>query len=188
MASGIVRHRRRQAGNAGAPSSMQPGEIAINEIDGIVYYGQGVSSGNSDLASTIISIAGAAKQNINSNLTALSNLVGSADTIPYFTAPNTLSTSGLTSFSRTLLSQATAAAARSSLGSAASGSNSDITALTGLTTALSVAQGGTGSKTASDARTALGLGTIATQAANGVNITGGTISGVTFDSIDGGTF
>lgn len=38
----------------------------------------------------------------------------------------------------------TAANARSNLGAAASGANSDITSLSGLTTALSVAQGGTG--------------------------------------------
>ncbi|MCG3774756.1 MAG: hypothetical protein JW395_1581 [Nitrospira sp.] len=37
----------------------------------------------------------------------------------------------------------TAAAARSALGAAASGANSDITSLTGLTTPLSIAQGGT---------------------------------------------
>lgn len=42
-------------------------------------------------------------------------------------------------------------------GKAAKGQNSDITSLTGLTTALSVEQGGTGSKTASGARTNLGL-------------------------------
>ena len=44
---------------------------------------------------------------------------------------------------------------------------------------LAVANGGTGSTTASGARTNLGLGTMATQNANAVNITGGTISGVT---------
>lgn len=42
----------------------------------------------------------------------------------------------------------TASGARASLGAAASGANSDITSLTGLTTALSVAQGGTGLATA----------------------------------------
>ena len=43
------------------------------------------------------------------------------------------------------------------------GANSDITSLSGLTTALSVGQGGTGAKTAADARTNLGLGTSATK-------------------------
>ena len=42
------------------------------------------------------------------------------------------------------------------------GANSDITSLSGLTTALSISQGGTGAKAAADARTNLGLGTAAT--------------------------
>ncbi|MEM5356571.1 phage tail protein [Enterobacter kobei] len=42
------------------------------------------------------------------------------------------------------------------------GANSDITSLSGLTTALSISQGGTGDKTAAGARTNLGLGTAAT--------------------------
>lgn len=44
---------------------------------------------------------------------------------------------------------------------AAAGNNSDIKTLTGLTTPLTLAQGGTGSKSAVEARTALGLGTAA---------------------------
>jgi len=47
-------------------------------------------------------------------------------------------------------------------GSASAGANSDITSLTGLTTALSIAQGGTGSTTAAGARASLGLGTVST--------------------------
>lgn len=43
------------------------------------------------------------------------------------------------------------------LGAASSGANSDITSITGLTTALSVSQGGTGGKTAAAARGNLGL-------------------------------
>ncbi len=57
--------------------------------------------------------------------TALVNLGGTSLGIGVFTAVN-------------------AAVARASLGAAASGANADITSLTGLTTALSVAQGGTG--------------------------------------------
>ncbi|NIE95596.1 phage tail protein [Acinetobacter sp. Tr-809] len=54
----------------------------------------------------------------------------------------------------------TAADARSNLGAAASGVNSDITELKGLTTALSTSQGGTGGNTTASARLNLGLGDI----------------------------
>jgi hypothetical protein len=63
-----------------------------------------------------------------------------------------------------------------------------ISALT-LTTPLAISSGGTGANTAAGARTALGLGTMATQDASNVNITGGTISGVTISggSVSGGS-
>lgn len=57
-----------------------------------------------------------------------------------------------------------------------------------LTTSLAIADGGTGASTDSGARTNLGLGTIATQAANNVAITGGSITGITDLAVaDGGT-
>lgn len=46
-----------------------------------------------------------------------------------------------------------------------------------ITGTLPILNGGTGATTASNARTNLGLGSIATQAANNVSITGGTIGG-----------
>jgi hypothetical protein len=71
-------------------------------------------------------------------------------------APSARTNLGATGIGSAVFTAATTAAARASLGAAASGANSDITSITGLTTALTVAQGGTGSTTAGGARTNLG--------------------------------
>jgi len=49
--------------------------------------------------------------------------------------------------------------------------------ISGLSSPIAIADGGTAATSAGAARTALGLGTIATQASNAVALTGGTISG-----------
>jgi hypothetical protein len=59
---------------------------------------------------------------------------------------------------------------------------------TNVTGTLPIANGGTGATTNTVARTNLGLGTMATQAANNVAITGGSIAGITDLAVaDGGT-
>jgi hypothetical protein len=71
-------------------------------------------------------------------------------------APSALTNLGGTGIGTSVFTAATTAAARSAIAAAASGANSDITSLTGLTTPLSVAQGGTNAITAGAARTSLG--------------------------------
>lgn len=59
---------------------------------------------------------------------------------------------------------------------------------TDLNGTLPLTQGGTGATSASAARTALGLGSIATQASSAVSVTGGSITGITDLAVaDGGT-
>lgn len=67
---------------------------------------------------------------------------------------------------------------RGNLGAAARGANNDITSLGGLTTALSLSQGGTGAKNPADARAGLGLKSASTlDAVGSVSQAGGTPTG-----------
>ncbi|WP_223527012.1 phage tail protein [Pseudomonas sp. BF-B-26] len=99
------------------------------------------------------------------------------------TAGAALSNLGVSDFSKTLLDDADAPAFRTTLGAAKSGANSDITSLSNLTTALSLAQGGTGGTNSAEARAGLGLGSAALAAILGtVSQNGGVPTGAIFES------
>jgi hypothetical protein len=146
-------------------------------------------------------------QAADATLTALAGVTVAADKLIYATGSDAFSTTDLTSFARTLLDDADASTARTTLGLAI-GTNVqaydvELAALAGVTSAADRVPYFTGSGTATVAtftsfgrslvddadasagRTTLGLGTIATQDASNVNITGGAIDGITFDC---GTF
>ena len=90
-----------------------------------------------------------------------------ADTAsPTFTGTVTIPTLALTNDLAVVdggTGASTAANARTNLSAASSGANSDITSITGLTTALTVAQGGTGVATLTANNVVLGNGTSAVQ-------------------------
>jgi hypothetical protein len=68
------------------------------------------------------------------------------------------------------------------------GGNLTVNGTVTLATDLPIVSGGTGASTAADARTNLGLGSIATQASSSVTITGGSITGIADLAVaDGGT-
>lgn len=149
-------------------------------------------------------------QPLDGELTALAGLTSAADAAPYFTGAGTAGLMTVTSFARTLLDDTTQSAAQTTLG-LVPGSNvqaydAELSALAGLVSAADKLPYFTGAGTAgladftaagralvddADAatqRTTLGLGSIATQAANAVSISGGTVTGITDLAVaDGGT-
>lgn len=53
----LIRIRRRTSGAPGAPAGLQNAELAFNEVDNVLYYGQG-TGGSGGSATTILAIGG----------------------------------------------------------------------------------------------------------------------------------
>lgn len=103
-----------------------------------VVAGAGISVDNTDPANPIVST--------DAELSAIAGLTSAADRLPYFTGSGTASLATFTSFARTILDDADAAAVRSTIGAQAS--DTELTAIAGLTSAADSVPYFTGSGTA----------------------------------------
>ena len=188
------------------PATPNAGHVRWNSQTSAFEFRTGAAWENPIWSSQI----GSAVQAYDAELAALSGLTSGADKLPYFTGSGTAATTDLTSFGRSLIDDADATAARTTLGliigTNVQAYDSELAALASVTSAADKLFyfTGSGSATTTDltsyartllddsdaatARTTLGLGTIATQASNSVTITGGSITGITDLAVaDGGT-
>ena len=136
------------------------------------------------------------KQPLDAELTAIAGLTSAADKVPYFTGSGTAAVADFTSFGRSLVDDANSSAARTTLGlvigtdvQAYDPQLADVAGLTPTDGNFIVGDGTNFvTESGSTARTSLGLGSIATQDASNVTITGGSITGITDLAVaDGGT-
>lgn len=199
MSNTIRIKRRNAAGAAGAPSSLQQAELAFNEADSTLYVGVG-TGGAGGSATTIAAIGGsgtfATKSYVTSAVAAvdvssqLANyLTTSAAASTYLSQATAASTYATQSYVATQISDVIGAAptALNTLKELADALGSDASFSATVTTSLGTKADRTLSNLtdASAARTNLGLGSIATQTASNVAITGGSIVGI---DLNGGTF
>jgi hypothetical protein len=199
MSNTIRIKRRNAAGAAGAPTSLQQAELAFNEADSTLYVGVG-TGGVGGSATTIQAIGGsgtfATKAYVTSAVASvdvssqLSNyLTTSAAAATYLSQATAASTYATQSSVSTAISNVinAAPAALDTLKELADALGSDAAFSTTVTTSLGTKADRTLSNLtdASAARTNIGLGTMAVQAASNVAITGGSIAGI---DLNGGTF
>ena len=168
----------------------------------IASSGTGISVSNGD------GVSGNPTVSLSDALASVGGLTPAADRIAYYTGAAAAALATLTAFGRSLIDDADAAAGRATLGLGTLATLSSINNSNCSGTGLSVANGGTGASTltgyvrgnGTSAFTAsatipntdiTGLGTMSTQNAASVAITGGSITNLTTFTgitIDGGTF
>lgn len=130
---------------------------------------------------------GTTVQAFDPGLQSISGLTTSADQMIYTTGSDTYATTSLTSYARTILDDANESAFKSTTNletgvdvQAWDAGLDDISGLAVTDDNFIVGDGANWvAESGSTARTSLGLGTIATQDANNVSISGGTITGIT---------
>lgn len=196
--SNRLRLKRRVSGNAGAPATLLNGEVAYNEVSDQLWYGKGL--GQDGNATSVICIGGegtyATKSHVSAAVAAvdvssqLANYLTTATAAStYLSQATAASTYATQSYVATQISDVIGAAptALNTLKELADALGSDASFSATVTTSLGTKADRTLSNLtdASAARTNLGLGSIATQTASNVAITGGSIDNITIDS---GTF
>lgn len=122
----------------------------------------GTGSTNATAARTALGLTpGTDVQAYDALLQAIAGLTTAANQIIYTTAPDAVAVTSITTYGRSLIDDADAAAARTTLGLGSLATLGSVNDANWSGADLSIANGGTGASTAAAARTSLGLATVA---------------------------
>lgn len=185
------------------------GEVVIDGADPYRAHNAAMAAARADQIAREGGGDGAGKQDASGNLTALAGLVGEAGKLAYFSGAEAMALTTLTAFGRSLIDDADAAAARTTLGLVIGANvqayHANLASLAGLVLAVNQGLYATGAGTvaayaltaagralvddadAAAQRTTLGLGTLAIQNASAAALTGGYAHGLSYLQVTGST-